>query len=94
MYVKFCDEEYDITKNCNTIKFGTLHEYRKKCESDIRKDPTEGKLEKIMRNMKIIDKKDTSKFDIPWNKNVKRYTITNSIDANIHIFRLILLSGT
>ncbi len=50
LYVKYCDERYNITKNCRTIKFGTLEEYSKLETSDPRADSTEGVLSRTLDN--------------------------------------------
>jgi hypothetical protein len=40
---KFCPEEFDITKGCNTLRFGTLYDYRTH-ENEKLRDAGEGKF--------------------------------------------------
>lgn len=40
---KFCPAEYDITNGCNTIRFGTLYDYRT-IEDELLRDEGEGKF--------------------------------------------------
>jgi hypothetical protein len=62
---KFCNQKYDVTNGCNTLRIGTLWGFRKE-ENDYLRDEGEGKFEYKIRFPKLtpVSNEWISEFDV------------------------------
>lgn len=72
MYVKYCKSEYNIHLSCNTVKLGTLREYRESYPGFVISDPEEGVAGIKLEPGRILEVTPKDSDKIPLARGLKR----------------------